>query len=65
MTIVRALLPAFILTFLVTAILAAAGAHGGVMAIQQAPLAQYHFFWSWPIFCLFTAVSWAILTMMR
>jgi len=65
MTIVRALLPAFIFTFVVSAILAASGTRGGVMAIQQAPLAHYHFFWSWPLFCLFTGVSWAILTMMK
>lgn len=65
MLIVRALLPAFVLTFLVAAILAAAGAHGGVLAIHQAPLMDHHFYWSWPLFTLFTGVSWAILLMMK
>ena len=65
MTIVRALLPAFILTFVVTAILAATGTHGGVLAIQPAPLADTHFYWSWPLFLLFTALGWTLLTMMR
>ena len=65
MVLVRALLPAFLLTFLVTGILAAAGARGGVLAIQHAPLLDFHVFWSWPLFLLFTALAWAMLAMMR
>ena len=64
MTIVRALLPGFILTFIVTAILAAAGTRGGVLAIQPAPLLDMQVFWSWPLFLLFTALGWTLLSMM-
>ncbi|MCX7865054.1 MAG: hypothetical protein N2423_08490 [Novosphingobium sp.] len=65
MTIVRALLPGFILTLVVTAILAASGARGGVLAIQPAPLLDMHIFWSWPLFLLFTGLGWALLSMMK
>ncbi|MDG2005304.1 MAG: hypothetical protein P8J20_18430 [Novosphingobium sp.] len=65
MAIVKALLPAFILTFVITAVLAAAGVQGGVLAIQPAPLIETHVFWSWPLFLLFTGLSWTFVTMMR
>lgn len=65
MVIVRALLPAFILTFVITGILAASGLHGGVLAIQQAPLIETHVYWSWPLFTSFTALGWALLAMMK
>jgi hypothetical protein len=65
MTIVRALLPAFILTFVVAAIVAATGTCGGVLAIEQAPLVDWHFYWSWPLFLLFTGIGWGLLTLMR
>jgi len=64
MVLVRALLPGFIRTFLLAGILAAAGTRGGVLAIQQAPLLDYHFFWSWPLFLLITALSWVLMAMM-
>ena len=65
MAIVRALFPAFVLTVLITGVLAASGARGGVLAIQQAPLIHMHFFWSWPLFLLFTGLAWALTTMMK
>jgi arginine exporter protein ArgO len=65
MVLVRALLPAFILTFLAAAILAAAGTQGGVLAIQAAPVMDYHVFWSWPLFLLFTGLAWALFSMMK
>ena len=65
MVLVRALLPAFVLTLFITGALAAAGARGGVLAIQQAPVLDYHVFWSWPLFLLLTALSWVLMTMMK
>ena len=65
MVLVRALLPAFLLTFLAASILAAAGSRGGLLAIETAPLMEYHFFWSWPLFLLFTGLSWTLLSMMK
>jgi hypothetical protein len=65
MVLVRALLPGFVLTFLIAAVLWGAGTRGGVLAVQQAPLLDYHFFWSWPLFLVLTALSWVLMAMMK
>jgi len=65
MVVVRALLPAFIMTFLITALLAATGTRGGILAIEKAPLLTHQIFWSWPIFAVFTGVSWMLTSKMK
>jgi len=32
----------------------------GLLAIHRFPIADYHLFWSWPIFCLATAIAWVL-----
>lgn len=33
---------------------------GGMLAIQRFPLDDFSLFWSWPIFCVATAMAWVL-----
>jgi len=64
MAMIKAFIPGFILTFLVSGILFGAGARGGALALQQTQIGSHEIYWSWPIFVAASGLARALLWMM-
>lgn len=65
MAFIKALVPGFLLTWVVSMIIGSNGSRGGIMAIQHSYIEGYNFYWSWPLFIAGTALAWAIFAMME
>ena len=61
----KALIPGFILTFVVSAIIGRNGSSGGVLAIQQMFVSGHYFHWSWSLFAASTLLAFTIFKMME
>jgi hypothetical protein len=64
MALIKALIPGFVLTWIVSLVIGSHGTRGGVLAIQHSYIEGYDFYWSWPLFIAATALAWAIFSMM-
>jgi hypothetical protein len=51
------------LTLLVALLVGSGGSSGGVLNVIPFSLGGVRLFWSWPLFCLGTALAWALLLM--
>lgn len=59
MNAIKALIPGTLLTLLVSAVLAAQGVRSSSLALEHASIGQHHFYWSWPLFVIATALMLA------
>lgn len=64
MAFLKALIPGLILTLLVSGVIGSQGSQGGFLQIARFTIEGHHIYWSWPLFVIGTAISWAILWMM-
>jgi hypothetical protein len=64
MTFLKALIPGFLLTWIVSSVIGSNGSHGGMLAIQHNLVEGYNLYWSWPLFLGATGLSWALFWMM-
>jgi hypothetical protein len=62
---IKALLPAALLSWLVATFVAGSGSKGGLLNIQHFSIAGTQFHGSWTLFIIGTALGWAIFTMME
>lgn len=64
MALIKALVPGFLLTWVVSLIIGSNGSRGGILAIQHSVVEGHSFYWSWPLFIAGTALAWALFAMM-
>lgn len=64
MAFVKALIPAMLLTWIVSSIMGSNGSHGGMLAIGRTMVQGHGFYWSWPLFLASLLLAWAIFAMM-
>lgn len=60
MSFIKALIPGFILTFVVCLIMGSNGARGAWLNIHHYTVHSHDFYWSWPLFVCATGLAWAI-----
>ena len=65
MPFVKALIPGFILTFVVCLIMGSNGTSGAWLEIFRMTFEGYNIYWSWPLFALSTGISWGLFWMME
>lgn len=65
MSAIKALIPGFLLTWIVSTVIGAQGSSGGVLAITHTFYQGQELYWSWPLFCGATALAWALFAMME
>lgn len=63
MAFLKALIPAFLLTWIVSGLIGSNGSQGGALAIRHIYFQQHSFYWSWPLFLGATALAWALYRM--
>jgi hypothetical protein len=65
MSFLKALIPGFLLSWIVSGILGSNGSRGGTMlAIQHTYIQGHSFYWSWSLFLAATGLAWALFWMM-
>lgn len=64
MAFIKALIPGFLLTWIVAGILGSNGSRGGILSIQRSLIEGYTFYWSWSLFVVATGLAWALFWMM-
>lgn len=65
MAFLKALIPGFILTFVVCLIIGSNGSSAGFLNIHRVSPADIDFYWSWPLFMASTGLSWGLFWMME
>ncbi|WP_395395077.1 hypothetical protein WBP07_06925 [Novosphingobium sp. BL-8A] len=65
MAAIKALIPAFILTWVVSLVIGSQGSRGGMLAITHTFYEGYELYWSWPLFLGATGLAWAIFTLLE
>jgi hypothetical protein len=65
MLVVKALLPSFILTLVISAVVASSGTTAHFLNIHEAAIYGHTIHWSWPLFLAGSALGWVLLLMMR
>lgn len=64
MAFIKALIPGFLLTWIVSSILGSNGSRGGMLAIERTMIEGHTFYWSWALFLAATGLAWALFWMM-
>ncbi|HKR91063.1 hypothetical protein [Novosphingobium sp.] len=64
MSFFKALIPGFLLTWIVSGIIGSNGSQAGILAIQHSFIGEHVFYWSWPLFLAGTGLFWALFWMM-
>lgn len=64
MSLIKALIPGFLLTWIVSGIIGSNGSTGGMLSIQHSYIQGHSFYWSWPLFLAATGLAWALFWMM-
>jgi hypothetical protein len=65
MSLLKALIPGIILTFIIAIVIGSNGSHGGFLDIFHIMIKGQKVYWSWPMFVGSTGVSWGIISMMK
>jgi hypothetical protein len=65
MLVLKAIVPSFILTVMVSAIVASSGSSAAFLNLQQATVYGHPFDWSWPLFLASSALCWGLLLLME
>lgn len=61
----KGLLPAFILTWVLSTVMGSNQVHGGMLQIQHTYIQSTSFYWSWPLFLASLGLATAIFWMME
>ena len=56
----KAVVPAFLLTWIVASIIGSNGSTGGMLEIFHGMVMDHRMYWSWSLFIASTALSWFI-----
>ena len=54
-----------ILTGSIALVVGSQGTSGGPLAVQALDVGDYRIFWSWPLFCAGTGLSWGLMLLQR
>ncbi|WP_334185231.1 hypothetical protein [Novosphingobium sp.] len=65
MSAIKALIPGFLLSWIVSTVIGSQGSSGGVLSITHTFYQGHELYWSWPLFCGATALAWALFAMME
>ncbi|WP_395332929.1 hypothetical protein WBP06_06285 [Novosphingobium sp. BL-8H] len=65
MAIIKALIPAFLLTWVVSLVIGSQGSSGGMLAITHTFYQGHELYWSWPLFLGATGLAWAIFSLLE
>lgn len=60
MAFVKALVPGFLLTWIVAGLIGSQRVRGGLLSVESIYFEGHHFYWSWPLFLAATGLAWAI-----
>ncbi|MBH0113047.1 hypothetical protein I5E68_08810 [Novosphingobium sp. YJ-S2-02] len=64
MTFIKAMVPSFLLTGVVSGVFGSQGARASALAIERIHLEGHTFYWSWSLFTAATGLAWLMLLMM-
>ncbi|NNC72106.1 MAG: hypothetical protein HKN78_04435 [Sphingomonadaceae bacterium] len=64
-SLLKALIPGIVLTWVVSSVMGSAGSRGGFLNIHQLSAMNVEFYWSWPLFAAGTFLAWAIFQSMK
>ncbi len=64
MAFIKALIPAFLLTWVVSLVIGSQGSKGGALVITHTLYQGHDFYWSWPLFLAATGLAWAIFALL-
>lgn len=64
MSAIKALIPGFLLTWIVSSLIGSQGSRGGLLAITHTYYQGHMFYWSWPLFCGATALALLIFSLL-
>ncbi len=53
------------LALLVSLFIGSGGSSGGLLNVRDVAVQDFHFFWSWPLFLIGTALSFGLFLMME
>jgi hypothetical protein len=62
---IKAIPLGILLAFVVALFVGSGGSSGGLLNVHEVTIQGYDFFWSWPLFILGTALSFALFLMME
>ncbi|WP_324828914.1 hypothetical protein [Qipengyuania zhejiangensis] len=65
MELVKAIPLGMILSGVLSLVIGSQGSRGGQMAIYMAEVADYTFWWSWPLFFAGAGLAWGIMMLQR
>lgn len=65
MAVIKALVPGFLLTFVVSLVIGSQGSQGGMLVITHTYYQGHELYWSWPLFLGATGLAWAIFSLME
>jgi hypothetical protein len=63
-SLIKALLPGALLSWLVSTFVGSEGSTGGVLNIERITLYGHSFLWSWMLFFVGAGLAWALFAMM-
>ena len=60
MALFKGLIPGIILTLILAVILGSNGVSAGWLNVHRVDVQQYHFYWSWSLFFIFSGLGWFV-----
>ncbi|HYD25809.1 MAG TPA: hypothetical protein VEB68_13540 [Croceibacterium sp.] len=60
----KAIVLGLVLAGLVSLFIGSGGSSGGLLNVHQMAIADVHFYWSWPLFVIGTALAFGLFLMM-
>ena len=61
MSVIKAMFPAGLLTWIVCLVIGSNGSRGGYLNIHRIVIEGYTIHWSWPLFLVGMAISWFVI----
>jgi hypothetical protein len=56
----KAVVPGLVLAFVVSLFIGSGGSSGGLLGVHGVTFQGHHFYWSWPLFVLGTALAFGL-----
>jgi len=54
-----------VLTWSIALVVGSQGSSGGALAVHPMTVGDYSVYWSWPLFCAGTGLSWGLIALQR
>jgi len=64
MAFIKALLPAILVSWIVSTLIGSQGSDGGYLLIEHVYFQNHGFYWSWPAFLAMQGLTWSLYWMM-